>query len=301
MQLEERHLEEVPCNLCGASAGTVWRERFEERVGYRFQNKRCAECGLVYVSPRLKPEWRAAFNSWDVVSDRREMYEAQASYHLRTSRRRLERLESVQGRPGLILDVGCATGYFLGIARQRGWQIRGVEIDPQPAAEAQARLGPVVTVGSLTEAPYPNGQFDCVHLNDVIEHLPDPLGTLRAARRLLHPAGVLFVGTHNRAGLRARLSGDRWSDLGGLDHLYCFDATTLRRLVRQAGFQVLTMASGEVLAEGFVNRLLARLHRRELRESMETNRLWWLLQDIAGTVRTRTGLGSEIQVYARPR
>lgn len=290
--LTETHLEDVACNLCGSPRRVLWRERLDERVGYRFRNMRCLDCDLVYVSPRLRPEWRQVFNSWEVVAGRCSEYDAESAFHLFTARHRLERLERHVGGPGTLLDVGCATGYFLHAAQRRGWRAEGVEIDAKAAAQARSRFGLSVTVGTLREAGFPDQAFDCVHMNDVIEHVPDPRATLREAHRILRPGGVLFVGTHNLAGLGARLAGAAWGDLGDLDHLFCFSPRTLRQMLTQSGFTILQMASGE--HPGPLARVLGAEATYRI---IEESRLARLLCRCADAVRTTSRLGAEIQFY----
>jgi len=286
---DDKYLEEVGCNLFGSSRRALFRERLDERVGYRFKNNRCLDCGLVYVSPRLRQEWRSTFNSWDVICDRGLEYDAQASYHILTAQRRLQRVERYLGGPGKIMDVGCATGYFLDTARKRGWLVSGVEVDPKPATQASERCGLPVTIGSLEAARCQDSYFDCVHMNDVIEHLPDPVGTLREARRILKQSGVLFVGTHNLESLRSRLDGNQWRDLGGLDHLFCFSAKTLRIMLKEADFEIQATTSGDILKIA------------DKAELGKPGMLRYAFYRLVSVFRTATRLGSEIQFYATPR
>ena len=298
-QVDAHHLEQVPCNLCGSTRSVLWRERLDKAVNYRFRNVRCSDCGLIYVSPRLQPGLRATFNSWEFIDDRESEYEAHAAAHVFTAKQRLARLERFLRGPGTVLDVGCAMGYFLHTATQRWWKAFGVEFDPRPAARARERFGLQVKVGTLEQAKFEDGQFDCVHVNDVIEHLPDPFASLQEIKRILKPGGIAFVGTHNVAGVRAHLDGDAWRDLGGLDHLFCFSPKTLRAMMRKAGFDVLQTVGGEglgLVAAAFRGRPITQAF-----EAVESSATWRFVYNCSALVRTATLLGSEVQVYARRR
>ena len=94
---------------------------------------------------------------------------------------------------GRILEVGCAGGFFLKAAAERGWSPVGVEIAASAAQFARERMGLDVRTGTLDDVHLPAGGFDAVYLGDVLEHLPAPLAALREVNRLLRPGGVVMI------------------------------------------------------------------------------------------------------------
>jgi SAM-dependent methyltransferase len=101
---------------------------------------------------------------------------------------------------GRVLDVGCATGTFLEVARSRGFEGLGVELSPESLAWCRSRGLPVVP-GPVEQAGLPQRRFDIIHLGDVLEHLPDPAVTLRFLRGLLRDQGLIVISTPNFASL----------------------------------------------------------------------------------------------------
>lgn len=102
-----------------------------------------------------------------------------------------------------ILDIGCSSGALGAALRERqNAYVVGIELDPDYAAEARARLDQVA-VGSaqdiLTDDSQraPLGVFDCIIAADVLEHLVDPWATLRAAVKSLAPGGAVIVSLPN--------------------------------------------------------------------------------------------------------
>jgi 2-polyprenyl-3-methyl-5-hydroxy-6-metoxy-1,4-benzoquinol methylase len=83
------------------------------------------------------------------------------------------------------------------------------------------------------------GTFDIVTLWHVIEHLPDPLESLRKIRALLRPGGVIVMETRNYRGHDARVQGERWGGWALPHHLWHFDPGSYRNLVEKAGFRVI--------------------------------------------------------------
>ncbi len=93
---------------------------------------------------------------------------------------------------GRLLDVGCSSGHFLKVALDHGYDIHGVEPNPEMAKFATESLKlPKIQCGTLHAAHYPDASFDAVTLWDVLEHVEDPGGILEEVRRVLRPGGWL--------------------------------------------------------------------------------------------------------------
>jgi SAM-dependent methyltransferase len=116
-------------------------------------------------------------------------------------------------RPLRVLEVGCASGKVaLALMAARGWTAVGIEPDAG-AAEAARKQGLETHTGTLDDYTGA-GDFDAVLFVHVLEHLPDPLASLRRARSLLAPGGhVVVAGTLERAGLIAGPVRHEWYSL----------------------------------------------------------------------------------------
>ena len=173
----------------------------------------------------------------------------------------LDRLETVMFLlDARVLDVGCAHGWFLGLAAQRGMVTEGIEPDAA-IAEATRRRGLPVRTGSFPDDVEPSARYDLITFNDVLEHLPDVGGALEACRAHLAPGGKLAVtlpDSHGvlyqiaclwaRAGRGAYLER-LWQVGFPSPHLYYFNAMNLSRLAARHGFRLLhqdTLASMRV-------------------------------------------------------
>lgn len=143
-----------------------------------------------------------------------------------------------------VLDVGCASGYLAAVLKGHGCLVHGVEMDPDAAAEAAAHLERVV-VGDLETVDlgveFSGLEFDVIVFGDVLEHLRDPLPTLRQTRALLARGGSVVISVPNVAHGAIRLSllrGDfTYRQLGLLDstHVRFFTRDNLEQLLREAG------------------------------------------------------------------
>jgi SAM-dependent methyltransferase len=145
-------------------------------------------------------------------------------------------LRKVEGDP-LLLEVGCGSGEWLAYMRGLGWRVEGVEPDPK-AVETARSQGLNVRRGRLPEQSYPDEYADVVCMVHVIEHMHEPLNTLRECCRILKPNGRLLIATPNSASLGHRRFGSNWASLDPPRHLIIFDPPTMRRLLDQAGFEI---------------------------------------------------------------
>lgn len=219
----------VACPLCGA--------RDDEPVLHKdgFAIVRCRRCNLAYVNPRLSLPTLARLYGDQVISP--------AAYYVRTEHAdersfadRIALIERWQ-KPGRLLDLGCGPGTFSAVARARGWETLGLDINPTSVALCRDR-GLDVIAGTFPHHDLAGQRFDAIAMNDFLEHMAEPVVVLEAVRALLDPGGVAFISTPDIGSLVARVTGEWWSHLKPNEHLVYFDRRTIRRLLEETGFRV---------------------------------------------------------------
>jgi SAM-dependent methyltransferase len=136
---------------------------------------------------------------------------------------------------GRLLDVGCGSGEWLLLMRELGWQAEGVDFD-ENAVKAAGQRGLEVGCGALEKQNYPDETFDAITLNHVIEHVPDPVGTLVECARILKKGGKLVIFTPNGASLSHKVFKRHWRGLEPPRHLHVFSFQSLPALFKRAGF-----------------------------------------------------------------
>jgi SAM-dependent methyltransferase len=170
--------------------------------------------------------------------------------------RLLDALER-HGPRGRLLDVGCAYGFLLEVARARGWDVAAVEPATAVAAQVSARFG-IPVPRDLAAAAHPDASFDAVTLWDVIEHLPEPRAELAEVARVLKPGGLCSVVTPDIDSLAARLLGRRWEEVQKLpEHVCFFGRASLGRLLEASGLR--PIAWGTVGKRMALEEVLVRL------------------------------------------
>lgn len=225
---------ERPCEICGGSSQTL----LYEVDGYPIV--RCSDCDLVFVGASTSPERLIALYDESYYEDPDQIgydgygqAEARKRHHDRSLLTEIEELRA----PGEMLEIGCAYGFFLDEARARGWRVRGIEPSAYAAQRARERFGLDVVTDAFTELAAEQESVDVVALWDVIEHLPNPRETLELVHEWLRPHGVLALSTGNITSLSARLHGPDWSLMSPPWHQFYFSRPTLRRLLRDVGFE----------------------------------------------------------------
>ncbi len=150
---------------------------------------------------------------------------------------------------GTILDVGCATGFFLAnFAKQSKWDACGVELSPSAAQEAR-HYGVQVHVGSTRSAKFKDESFDVITVLDAFYYFPNPAPELAELRRILKPDGFLALELpwantrvwQRTAIISKLLNGSRISLLQSSDHLFYYTPKSVSRLLEQCGFSVQTI------------------------------------------------------------
>jgi SAM-dependent methyltransferase len=206
----------------------------------------CTGCTLRFLWPQPTSGEQSElysekyFRSADGLDRGYAEYVAQAENHRATFRDRLRLLPPPPGEARL-LDVGAAAGFFVEQATAVGWHAEGVEFSRWAADYATKVVGVPVREGTLRDARFDDRSFDAVTMWEVIEHLPDPRAELAETRRILRPGGMLHFSTPDAGSIVAKVTGRRWLGWRKIpEHLFYFDLASLRRLLWNEGFEVLS-------------------------------------------------------------
>ena len=234
------------CLLCG---GERWAPLFEgtdrlyRTTARRFAVVRCQECGLARLDPQPGPEELPLYYPADYwfaphAGAVERLEEAYRRLVLRGHVRFVERALRRSRARGPLLDVGCGGGLFLGMMRQRGFRVVGLDNSRQAAAIAWKHQRVPALAADLLRAPLRAGSLAGITMSHVLEHLHDPRAFLAAAHRLLAPDGRLVVHVPNAASWQFRLLGRRWNGVDVPRHLFDFRARDVEKLLQSSGFEV---------------------------------------------------------------
>lgn len=97
--------------------------------------------------------------------------------------------------PARVLEIGCAHGGFVAMLRQAGFDASGLELSPSIVRLATDTFRVPVLTGPIEDQSIPAGSLDAIVMMDVLEHLAEPVATLRVCMELLKPDGILLIQT----------------------------------------------------------------------------------------------------------
>lgn len=195
------------------------------------------------------------------------------------------------------LDVGCGDGDLCYELRQAGWsEVIGQDISRSRIARARVQYPDLQFYDvPLEQTNIPRTSQDLVIIDNVIEHVPQPVEFLATLREYLKPSGLLVAITPNMESGNFRLLGRRWTpELAPHTHIFLFTHDAIRRCLQLSGFDVI--AQGDFYV-GTVSpiQILKRVLKGDLKGG-----LWRIMQD-AGSVYARlTKSGPMLFAVASP-
>ena len=222
-------LSHEPCRVCGAATSTLLTasDRNREVDTRQFTYARCRACATVQlddVPDDLGRYYDAGYHGVPAPAELRSRVPLEAH--------KLELL-ATQVAPGRLVEIGPSFGAFALAAREAGYDVTGVEMDPTCCTYLEETVGVRAILSSrpheaLAELP-PSRVVAMWH---VLEHMAQPVEVLRAAAGNLEPGGVLAIAVPNPDSLGFSLLRGRWAHLDAPRHLHLM---ALGTLVEQAG------------------------------------------------------------------
>jgi len=262
--------KEIDCNICKSKS----KKLIAEENGYKVV--RCADCGLIYVSPQpsdvdLQEFYDQYFpsDSGDIWGDMmRKNFDRDAAHILK------------QMPPtGTVLDIGCGHGVFLRRFAEKGWDARGIDFSAEAVATANQGANISVQQGEFVTGLFDAESFDAVTAWYVLEHARDPVDFVKEAYRILKPGGMFGMRVPNMVfsniflalkmipkmdDLLFRLNIDtdgKSSHFNIIDppaHLHGFTPKTIEKLLSDSGFDRISVIPSQPVEVGSKGTLAAK-------------------------------------------
>jgi len=238
-RIPEDLLTDRPCPTCGSNDARHELDKDHMRL------VRCRRCDLVYVTPTFdEAHYKTVYASAEYQEIVRDL--GIKSHQYRVERFGRERVALMAPhltteRPRY-LDVGCSTGFVVEAARDAGWDAIGIDLNPS-AIEFGRTRGLDLRAAALEDAGFANATFDVVSLFDVLEHLLDPVDTLRACTRLLRRGGIVFLYVPNYDSASRLLMGRDAHFIWPTHHLNYYTPVTIRDLMAREGLETVYVAT----------------------------------------------------------
>lgn len=260
-------LAKAPCPACGANR--VHRRYHRNARGATgapsaYTYGVCDACGhavllegaidsVVYASPAYYQSQGSDGVGYPAYEEERAYREAKGERLIRWA------LAHSAETPRTLLEVGSGFGFTRRGAERAGLRTDGVDLNPAAAAGARRLYGMTTFVGTLADAlaagAFPEGAYDVVVYDFVLEHLADPAGELVLASRLLSPSGSLVIRVPGIEAVELEPFGALYRSFRS-DHLHLFSRASLQLTLDGAGLALAAYDTGcgadllrEVLAE----------------------------------------------------
>ena len=229
----------MKCPICAYDAGLAQQSLYDDRYGYKgfFDVYRCSFCAHTFLDVRLEAE---------------EIGDLYTKYYTRKSISELRMpqfgtfkawLDGVADvcqyvKPGSkVLDIGCGSGENLLYLKSIGCEAIGSDADQNLAALAEKyKLN--IRIGMFAPSAFDEGGFDYVIMNQLIEHMPNPLIFLQSVKTLLKPTGKVILATPNIEGWGRKIWGKRWLHWHAPYHVTFFSSDSLEKTIALSGFKM---------------------------------------------------------------
>ena len=231
---EPGELETASCPLCSSE-----RRRPTSFGTDGLGVVRCGDCGVLFLSPRLKEERILEYyrdgSYFEGTDCGYTSYLEQEKTLRLTFRRLLKNLARKGLTGGSVLEVGCGLGFFLDEARPFFSQRVGTDLSADVAGKA-SELADQVWVGGVEALPEEE-RFDLVVALHVIEHVYDPVPFVRQLASRVKVGGHLLLATPDAGSLWLRILGKRWPSFKFPEHVTFYNQRILTDLFLKAGIR----------------------------------------------------------------
>jgi 2-polyprenyl-3-methyl-5-hydroxy-6-metoxy-1,4-benzoquinol methylase len=226
-----RHVRMRNCPVCG---GKKHKEIFFKGGGTYVK---CENCTMVFPNPVFKDSSLTEYYI-SLDSGQAQITANEAPFYREIYSKGLSAITRFVKR-GNILDIGCGSGFFLDIAREKKWETTGIELGIAEATIAKSRGHRIFTDG--IEKMEAKEKFSVITLWDVFEHIVEGAPYLKALKKRLSKGGIVYMQIPNSGSLAARVLQEKCRMFDGLEHVSLYNPHTIELMAKKAGFKIIHM------------------------------------------------------------
>lgn len=236
--------------ICGYSAyKTISECVFDDRYGYpdKFELQKCEKCNHISLNiektkinfDSLYGEYypRKNLTSLDVRNGSRKI--AGLKNKIKLYLEGLSNQGQIYAESGMkVLDFGCGAGYSLVEMSEIGVDCYGIEADTNVKIIGE-ELGLKLHVGTLEDSPFKNIKFDLIILNQVLEHVADPIQLIDKFKSMLSEKGIIVISVPNVDSIYRKIFGFKWINWHIPYHIHHFSKKTVSELFERSGYKII--------------------------------------------------------------
>lgn len=264
---------------------------------------KCENCGLIFVNPTpilTKEEMdKLNENEWlPTLRTFRDFRDSLKNFYSHPEYERQFYAFYKYVKKGKILDIGCGTGYFLYSAKKMGFEPFGIDVCEVAIKYIKNMFGIDGFCGELKEAKLPSDYFDGIRCAHVLEHVVNPIQTLKEINRIIKKGGILQIGVPNEDAfchilrnlyhkIRKKYKKEKYSCcVFPPVHFYGFTKKSIKILLKKTNFNILrcfTTGRGDRIYAPFV-----------FNTSLKT-----IIEEVIDLFGSTWGRGSLLYIYAQ--
>jgi 2-polyprenyl-3-methyl-5-hydroxy-6-metoxy-1,4-benzoquinol methylase len=232
-------IENVLCpNGCSAADKHILTSRdYLHDLRGEYSLVECETCGLVRTNPRPTAETIGYYYPEDYGP-----YQTNKTIKDPTFLNKLFSKFKFYGfkfpnTPGTLLEIGSGSGDFLINMKEKGWNVEGLEFSDK-AAQRAINHGIKMRVGTLESEEFRGEVFDVIYGWMVLEHLHEPLESLKKLRQLTHQDSRLYFAVPNIRSMDFLIFKRYWFPLQLPSHLTHFTKNSFLKMALSAGFEL---------------------------------------------------------------
>lgn len=273
---------------------------FKSLKGYEVHSLvKCNSCGFVFIN-RIPSEE-------DLYEHYKEYAYGEENYFSPITIKKynllLDEFEKYR-KTNKILDVGCGVGFFLSVAKERGWDVYGTEYS-ETAMKICTEKGIKMSEGILNLSNYEIEEFDVITSFEVLEHINNQNEEVNKFYHLLRKGGLFYCTTPNFNGLLRYYLKAKYNVIGYPEHLAYFTKRTLNFLFKKHNFTNIKFLSTGIsltrlkTSRGISNeKYVAETSADEmLRKKMEKNFFLSIVKSLIDFLFTLFNVGSTLKGY----
>ena len=239
------------CPICSNTNHTLYLSNmYDDRYGYpeKFSVYQCNECMHKFLTHTFSSaDLENLYTNYYPRSDRSINDYSPLLYKNNNLKDKLKNWFNGDSRAHTyvpknikILDIGCGFGESLAYHVNRGCEAYGVEADSN-IQKVKDKFDFNIKVGLFNHADYEASSFDYVTMDQVLEHVVDPIDMLSGIAKILKKHGKVIVTIPNANGWGARLFGRIWVHWHTPYHLQFFSQESMKLLAKKTGYKIIAI------------------------------------------------------------
>ncbi len=236
--------EKMTCAICNSTKisdlGNIINGKYAKKFLKDYKLVKCDSCSSAFISPIPDDEVLSFIYSNPQYSAWETSYDKESNIRYINFKHYLKKIKKYVNK-GVLLDCGCATGYFLDVAKENNFDCYGTEISEIPFKIAEVKHPDKIFKKNVEDLNVGDETYDIVTMFDFIEHVKDPKKTLRKASSLIKKNGYLVITTPDTRSLSMALLGKKHTNYI-LEHINLFSHNFLPKYFENFGFETVSIA-----------------------------------------------------------